>query len=496
METLNRTVALVGRPNVGKSRLFNRLVGRRVAIVHDRPGVTRDVAAEEITEGAFTLMDTGGIGYRPEMTPEVIQEATESQVDFAIQAAALVVFVCDGLEGLTSVDVSIAERLRLYDKPTLLVVNKTENLDREGVLDEFSALGLSDMLAVSAEHGHGERDLRKAILNTLGPVPESLPAAETDRLRICLCGKPNVGKSSIGNQLLDASRMIVSEVAGTTRDVVQQDLDYTAADATWRFRLIDTAGVKPKRKFNDSLDYFSDLRSKEAIENAQVALLILDAMTGVTKHDKKLAGDILEAGVGLIVIVNKWDYAVETFRRAPIKGYDTVDAFRQGFVDAIRKELFFLPDSPILFTSALTGEGMESLLKAAWHLGLRLQQKLPTPRVNGCVQALFERNQPRIAGGRRFKIYYAVQVANYPFKVRAFCNRKERLDDSYFRYLQAGFQREFHLSGCPVHFDFVGKPRENPYYERREGVDAHARNTLSKHGKAKKAAAKPKRKSR
>lgn len=488
MSHVNRSVALVGRPNVGKSRLFNRLIGRREAIVHDRPGVTRDLATAEVVDGHYILMDTGGIGFRPEMTPEVIHAALEEQVDFAIQAASLVLFICDGLEGMTRIDLEIAEHLRRFGKQVILVVNKTESIRDESVLDEFWELGFGEAVAVSAEHGKGCGDLEDRIAATLGPAPEVPDEGEgfVRRLRVSLCGKPNVGKSSLGNWLLKSDRLIVSPVAGTTRDAIEQDLDFQMegeADPI-RFRLVDTAGMKPKRKFNDSLDYFSDLRARSAIERSQVTFLVLDAMTGVTKHDKKLAGDILEAGVGLIIVVNKWDYVQEAFRKGTIGSYETELDFRKAFLESVRTELFFLPDSPILFVSALSGFRVESLLIEAHKLGQRLDMRLSTGEVNRCIGALHERNPPRIAGGHRFKVYYALQVSNHPFVIRAFCNRREKLDDSWFRYLQKGFQERFALQGCPVRFEFVGKPEKNPYYEKREGVDSHARNTLSKHGKA------------
>jgi GTP-binding protein len=489
--TIARSVALVGRPNVGKSRLFNRLLGRRVAIVHDRPGVTRDLATETVTRGQYVLMDTGGIGYRPEMTPEVIHQATAQQVDFTIVAASVVLLVVDAQEGLSAVDAEIAQGLRQYGKHVLVVLNKMENLQADAAVAEFSSLPFEAQFCVSAEHGLGIRELEKAILDALGPPPPEANAAgqadAPERLKLCLCGRPNVGKSSLGNALLDSERLIVSEVAGTTRDTVHQDLDFTPQGSTkpLRFSLSDTAGVKPKRKFSDSLDHFSDLRTHGAIESAEVALLVLDAMQGVTKHDKKLAGEILEAGVGLIVVVNKWDYAVESFQRQPVQGYESIRDFQKSFTEAIRTELFFLPDSPVVFVSALERLNLEAILHEAHKLGLRLSKKLSTGRVNSVLGQLLEKNPPRVAAGKRFKIYYALQVAHKPFRVRAFCNREEKLDASYHRYLQNGFQKAFELSGCPVRFDFVGKPSENPYYERREGVDSHARNSLAKHGLAK-----------
>ncbi|MEM8549363.1 MAG: ribosome biogenesis GTPase Der [Verrucomicrobiota bacterium] len=456
---LERSVALVGRPNVGKSRIFNRLVGRRVAIVHDMPGVTRDLATEMVG-GDYQLMDTGGIGIKPEMTPEMIHNATEDQVDFAIQAAALVLFVVDGAEGLTTVDEELAGKLRQYGKDMLLVVNK---IDVGGAVDrvqEFYTLGIEGTHRVSAEHGTGFSSLIEHIHQKLGPKPPEPEKPEGPRRpRICLAGKPNVGKSSLGNRLLESERLIVSEVAGTTRDAIEADLDYQLdAETVLPFRLVDTAGLKPKRKLGSSLDYFSTLRSEEAIRRSDIVFLVLDAMTGVQKHDKKLAGEILEAGVGLVMVVNKWDLAVETFRRDPIKGYDTERDFRRGFMEAVREELFFLPDSPVIFTSAKDNYHVTDILKQAAAVSATLAMELPTGKINSLLKKLIEKKPPKLSRGKRFKIYYAVQTGNRPFSIRLFCNSEERFDDNYRRYLQSGFQKEFRLSGCPIRFELVGKP--------------------------------------
>jgi len=481
--TPTRTVALVGRPNVGKSRLFNRILGRRVAIVHDMPGVTRDLAMAEVDHD-FLIMDTGGIGIKPEMTPAAIHEATEEQVDLAIQAANLVLFVVEGPEGVTPIDLDIADKLRRAGKEVITVVNK---IDRQrGNLDttEFERLGFRDTLYVSAEHGTGSRELFQEILNVLGPKPEVEEAADPERrIQICLCGRPNVGKSSLGNALIKAPRLIVSDISGTTRDAIEHELDYQAKTGeTWKFRLIDTAGMKPNRKLGSSLDYFSNLRSSSAIERADVAFLILDALTGVAKHDKKIAGDIAEAGVGLVVVVNKWDLALDQFRREPMRGYKNEKEFRQSYVDAVREELFFLPNSPILFTSAITGFQVEEILKAAVTVDTTLGLELPTAKVNKVLSDLMERQRPKIVGGRRFKVYYGLQVAQRPFRIRLFCNREEKLDDSYLRYLENGFHKEFRLEGCPIRFDLRGKPKENPYYTPNTSPNK-GHNTLNKHGK-------------
>lgn len=480
----NRSVALVGRPNVGKSRLFNRLVGRRIAIVHDMPGVTRDLAMAEVGD-SYLLMDTGGIGMKPKMTPEAIHSATEEQVDFALQAAAVVLFVTEGPEGITPVDQELADKLRRYGKKVIVVANKMDRRADQAALGDFHQLGFDGVAYVSAEHGSGCDELHRAIMAILGPVPAPTPeqkaASLEKRTRICLCGRPNVGKSSLGNALLKAPRLIVSDISGTTRDAIEHALDYTdKSGQDWHFTLVDTAGMKPNRKLGSSLDYFSNLRSQTAIESSDVAFLILDATAGVGKHDKKIAGEIMEAGIGLVVVVNKWDLALQLFREDPIPGYENEKDFRRKFIDAVREELFFLPDSPVIFTSALTGYQVETILQTAVSIDTTQGMKLPTGKVNQTVRDLLERQQARVVGGKRFKAYYAVQVGNRPFRIRLFCNRAEKLEESYERYLQNGFQDAFRLDGCPVRFELVGKPEENPYYKPNESLN-RGRNALTKH---------------
>ncbi len=472
---ITRSVALVGRPNVGKSRLFNRLVGRRVSIVHDQPGVTRDIVSEEVN-GDYLLMDTGGLGSDLPNTPKVIAEAVAEQVDFAIQAAALVLFVVDAVEGLTVQDEQIAVRLRRFRKRTVLVANKVDHAGREGNVHEFLKLGFGEPIAVSAEHGVGERELREAVEARLGPKPEAAPAAEggaepveaeakepreADRTRICLAGRPNVGKSSLGNALLKSERLIVSEVPGTTRDAVRVDLDYPAPNGDiWKFQLIDTAGRRQANRVDSSVEYFSALRSSQAMVEADVVFLVLDAMEGVTKQDKMLAGEVMESGPGLAVVVNKWDYALKKFAREPLPGYENEADFRKAFVKAVRRELFFLPDSPVIFTSAKEGIAVEEILKKAREIMRRVERPLPTGQLNRVLQELVERNPPHFRDGRRFKIYYALQTGKQPFRIRIYCNQAGKLEEGYRRYLETGVLAAFDLKGCPVRFELVGKPKQ------------------------------------
>ena len=452
----NRTVALVGRPNVGKSRLFNRLAGKRISIVHDQPGVTRDVISEELDQ--YTLLDTGGIGLTGKMTPEIIQAATEEQADFAIAAADLILFVTDGRDGFTALDEMVGGMLRSTGKPILLLVNKIDQPDLEDAVHEFSRLGFGVGLPVSAEHGRGMDELEMHIIKHLGPKPEIPEDSEPRRIRISFAGRPNVGKSSLCNRLLNSERMIVSEVPGTTRESVERDLDYESkGEGTWRFRLVDTAGMRRKRKVDSSLEYFSNLRTKGAIESSDVVFLVIDSIDGVTKQDQILAESILDDGRALAILVNKWDQAQDTFRSGRIEGYESLKDFRDAYEESIRKELFFLPDSPVIFASALTGFAIERIFKTARQLDAIQDTKLPTGELNRVIGNLLERQPPPSVRGKRFKVYYTVQVGMRPFRIRLFCNQPHRFESGYKRYMNKGFQSHFGLPGCPVRFLLTGK---------------------------------------
>lgn len=457
-----RTVALVGRPNVGKSRIFNRLARRRVAIVHDQAGVTRDVNAHEIDQ-RYTLLDTGGIGLVVDMDHQKLIDAAEDQVWFAVEAAQLICFVVDAREGLTSLDETIAARLRDSGKKVLLLANKADDPGlEERALNEFAALGFRQMAALSAEHGRNEDATRERIEGLLDhiipldpPLAEGAPPA---RIPLAFVGRPNVGKSSMVNRLLDSDRLVVSEVPGTTRDSVSLDFDYTTKEGDrWPFCLVDTAGLRNRGKVSHSIEYFSTLRSHQAIEDAGVVFLVLDAASGVTRADKNLAGEILDGGRCLVIVVNKWDLVLEQFQRDPTPGYETVEDFRANFEAEVRRELFFLPESPIIFISAKTGYAFDRVLRAARLLWETSGRTLPTARLNSHLHKLVEARSPKLIKGRRFKLYYATQTGNRPFIFRLFCNRATKLDDSYRRYLQNSLTETFKLTGCPIRFDLRGK---------------------------------------
>lgn len=463
---MSRIVAIVGRPNVGKSRLFNRLARKRISIVHDQPGITRDVISAEVAEGKYTLLDTGGLGYKGDDTPAALTKASEQQVDFAMSAASLILFVVDGLSGMTALDERIAQMLRKSKKKVRLVVNKADFGDEKIALDEVYRLGFGEPLRVSAEHGRGEADLRAAIAEALGPAADEGEASATtktaaDPLCVCFIGRPNVGKSSLSNRLLKSDRLIVSDVPGTTRDAIELPFTFKGRDGNnYPFKLIDTAGIKAATKLASPVEYFSRLRSLDAIKNTDVVFLVLDALEGVTQQDKAIAGEAIKEGKPIVVVVNKWDLVQKAFKeQGGFEPYKSERDYREKYEKALFDRLFFTPGSPLIFVSAMSGYEVDRMLNAAVKLNRTLDKKLPTAKLNQILGYLAERNPPPAIGGRRFRIYYATQTGNRPFRIRLFCNREEKLSEQYRRYLEAGIVEEFDLKGCPIYFDLVGKER-------------------------------------
>jgi GTP-binding protein len=461
---MSRIVAIVGRPNVGKSRLFNRLAKKRIAIVHDQPGITRDVISADIEDGAYTLLDTGGLGLKGGDTPAQLIAASEQQVEFAIASASLILFLIDGLEGITELDERIAAKLRRGGKKVQVVVNKADFDEEKVDMSASFRFGLGAPISVSAEHGRGESFLRDAILEKLGPPTadeESASRTAADPLCICFIGRPNVGKSSLGNNLLKSDRLIVSEIPGTTRDAVEVPFKFKGRDGElYPFRLIDTAGIKASTKVASPVEYFSRLRSLDAIQRTDVVFLVLDALEGVTQQDKAIAGESIKERKPVVIVVNKWDLVHDAFKKPEgIQGYDSERDYRKRYEKALFDRLFFTPGAPVVFVSAMSGYEIDRMLNSAVKLHRTLDKKLPTARLNQALIHLAERTPPPSIAGRRFRIYYAVQTGNRPFRIKLFCNREEKLTESYRRYLEAGLVDEFDLAGCPVHFDLVGKPR-------------------------------------
>ncbi len=460
---MSRIVAIVGRPNVGKSRLFNRLARKRISIVHDQPGVTRDVISTEIKDGQYTLLDTGGLGLKGGESTKQLIAASEQQVEFAITAADLILFVVDAREGLTTFDETISAGMRRARKNVRLVINKVDFNEEKIDLAPWYRLGFGEPVMVSAEHGQGESALREAIIEALGALPEVEETGKTAQDPLCFCfiGRPNVGKSSLGNALLESDRLIVSPIPGTTRDAVEIPFDFKGRDGEmYPFRLIDTAGIKAQTKLSSPVEYFSRLRSLDAIAKADVVFMVLDAMDGVTTQDKAIAGEAIKERKPIVVVVNKWDLVHKAFKSGEgIKGFKSEREYREKYEAALFERLFFTPGSPLIFVSAMSGYEIDRMLNAAVKLHRSLDKKLPTARLNDTLAALSERTPPPSIGSKRFRMYYAVQTGNRPYRIKLFCNREEQLTEAYRRYLEAGIVEEFDLNGCPIYFDLVGKPK-------------------------------------
>jgi len=468
-------IAIVGRPNVGKSALFNRIAGRRIAIVHDQPGVTRDrVTAEVEWHGhGFTLADTGGIGLlRGEKSDDVIVKAAMEQVELAIEAANVILFVVNVREGIVPLDREAALRLKRCGKPVLVLVNK---VDTGGVADqalEFSQLGFPKVFPVSAIHGEGiepAMDAAMALLPAAAPVPEGAEAPPAEPpFKIAIVGRPNVGKSSLINALTSSERVVVSPIPGTTRDAVDVPFEVITEGVRQSYMLIDTAGLRKTRRVDDSVEFFSVKRTEESIHRCDLVVFVLDAAVGITEQDKKVADKIVEARKACIVIVNKWDLVdveVRKAREEEIHRRET-KTVRHGatkmttlseFGEWVQRHLFFLDYAPVIFTSATSGFHLDRLLEAVRYVASQLRQKIPTGILNRTLQAAVERRQPVSALGHRLRFFYATQVRLAPPTFLLFVNRDELFSDQYRKYLADTMRQAFGYEGCPI--VMVPKPR-------------------------------------
>ena len=426
-------VAIVGRPNVGKSMLFNKLCGQRLSIVEDTPGVTRDrlYAQCEWRNRVFDIVDTGGI--EPSTDNEILAFMRE-QAEIAIQTATVIVFVCDIKTGITAADQEVANMLLRAGKPVVLAINKADQTGRENPdIYEFYNLGLGDPIGVSALHGHGTGDLLDACFEYF-PEEEEEEEEEDDRIKVALIGKPNVGKSSLVNRILGVERVIVSDVAGTTRDAVDSELE----NEHGKYVFIDTAGMRKKSKVDDRVEKFSVLRSTMAIERADVCLIMIDAQEGVTEQDTKVAGLAHEAGKACIIVVNKWD-AIE-------KDGKTMDAMRKE----IMRDLSYMTYAPILFISALTGQRVDRLFELINYVNNQASTRISTGMLNSVLADATTRVQPPTDKGRRLKIYYMTQAGVKPPHFICFCNDAKLFHFSYQRYLENQIRSTFGLEGTPV----------------------------------------------
>jgi GTP-binding protein len=506
-------IAIVGRPNVGKSALFNRIVGRRIAIVHDQPGVTRDrVTAEAEWRGRpFTLVDTGGIGLlRREKSTDVIVKAAIDQVNLAIEAADVIILVVNVQEGIVPLDREVAQHLRQSGKPVLVAVNKVDEYRAEAGADEFTALGFERILPVSAIHGEGIERLMTDAMKLLPAVEETVsvvePGAEdaglgegeaaptlpvrTEPLKLAIVGRPNVGKSSIINSLTRSDRVIVSPIPGTTRDAVDVPLEIETDGQRQRYILIDTAGMRKARKVDDTIEFFSVKRSEDSIARCDIAILVLDAENGILEQDKKVADKIVEERKACIVVVNKWDLVDEPVRKAR---EEEIDRRRRKdrnapelmttlaeFGEWVQEKLFFLDYAPVIFTSAKSGFQLERLLEAVRYVAAQLQQKIPTAILNRTLQDAVERRQPVSSGGHRLKFFYATQVRQAPPTFLLFVNRDELFSAQYKKYLGDQMRTAFGYEGCPL--VLVPKARPKTIEPVRKFKPRHAKEDHGRRG--------------
>ena len=426
------TVAIVGRPNVGKSQLFNRLAGKRLSIVEDTPGVTRDrLYADCDWRGrTFSVIDTGGI--EPKNDNEILK-FMRYQAEAAIHHADVIIFITDLKTGVTASDEEVASMLQRSGKPIVLAVNKC---DKPGAPDpnifEFYNLGLGDPYGISALHGYGTGDLLDAVFEHFPPEDEN--EGEDDRIRVALIGKPNVGKSSLLNKVLGEERVIVSDMAGTTRDSVDADVD----NEYGKFTFIDTAGIRKKSKVEEKIEKFSVMRSLMAVERADVCVIMIDATEGVTEQDTKVAGEAHNAGKACIVVVNKWDLVEKDGKT--MKEYTL----------RVREGLAYMPYAPVLFISALTGQRVDKLYDMIAHVYEQNHKRIPTGQLNSILSEATARVQPPTDKGRRLKIYYVTQAGVTPPTFVFFCNDARLFHFSYQRYLENQIREVFDLTGTPV----------------------------------------------
>ncbi len=453
--TIKPMVALVGRPNVGKSTLFNRLVGSRKAVVDDIPGTTRDRLQDDTEWNgvAFTVVDTGGIEvYQPRGSRDVSPLA-EGSADFvkqiraqaliAVEEAQVIVLVVDAIEGITAADLEIAEILRRTNKPVLVAANKADNAERRDNALEFFGLALGDVFALSAVHGTGSGDLLDAIVANLKNAPEPEYEVDPDEgvLKIAIVGRPNVGKSSLINRLLGEERTIVSPLAGTTRDAIDTRLTWEGMPVL----LIDTAGIRRRGKIAPGVEKYSVLRATKAIQRADVVLLVLDATTGITDQDAHIAGMIKDELKSCAVIVNKWDLVDK----------DTYTI--NDYTNKIREDLNFLPYVPLLFVSAKTGQRVNQLIATAARIQEERLVRIPTSELNRIVRDAVEGHAPPSHAGKRLKIFLAQQVRTDPPTILFHVNDTRLMHFTYERYLENQIRAQYSFVGTPIRLTF--RPR-------------------------------------
>ena len=461
---MSAVITIVGKPNVGKSALFNRIAGRRIAIVHDMPGVTRDrISAEVESQGIpYTLIDTGGISLlKGENGGDLITQEAMMQVDLAIEEANLVLFVVDIQSGITPLDQEVAERLRRAGKKVFLICNKADNAALDHHSHEFDGMGFSQTFNVSAIHDRGIEALIKAAIREL-PKTEKKNHAKTrgfdldgeeepelekveGPLKIAFVGRPNVGKSSIVNKITSSNRVIVSPIPGTTRDSVDIPFSVETEGVRQEYILVDTAGVRKERKIHDSIEFYSIKRTEDSIERCDIAVLMLDASEGFLEQYKKIADKIVEAGKACILVGKK------EMQNSKLSLND--------FSEWVQEKLFFLSYAPVIFTSALEGINLDQLLEAIRYVAAQLKQEIPTGLLNRTLAAAVEERQPISTQGHFLKLYYATQVKQSPPTFLLFVNRKELIKEAYIKFLAQRMRQAFGYEGCPLIFITRARPK-------------------------------------
>lgn len=437
-------VAIVGRPNVGKSTLFNRLVGNRKAIVEDTPGVTRDRLYDnsEWSGHEFIIIDTGGIRFDRE---DVFASEIRLQAELAIEEADVILFMVDSKEGITSEDEQVADLLRKADKPVVLAANKVENFDKQLEYFEFYNLGLGEPIPISAMHGLNTNDLLDAVVSQFGPAPRQ--EEDDDTIRIAIVGRPNVGKSSLVNALLGEERVIVSDIPGTTRDAIDTPFQFQGR----KYTLIDTAGIRRKSRIKESTERYSVIRALRSIDRADVVLIMVDAVDGVRDQDKKIAGYVHEQGRANIIVVNKWDLVEKN--STTINRYD----------EEIREEFKFLAYSPIMYVSALTKKRIFKLLDIVDFVVGQHNRRINTSELNQVVNEAMALNPLPGGGGKKVKILYSTQVRTAPPTFIFFSNHPELVHFSYLRYLENTLRQNFGFEGSPIRLLVRKNPGKDPW---------------------------------
>ena len=431
------TVALVGRPNVGKSTLFNKLVGSKISIIEDTPGVTRDRIYSEASykNYRFHLIDTGGI----DVSQELFNDEIKVQAEIAIEEADVVVFIVDGKEGITTNDKVVRDMLRKTNKKVIVAINKVDSKDSQEHMYDFYELGFDSYIPISAEHNTGIYELLDEITKDFHEYEQE---EEDNRLKFCVIGRPNVGKSSLINALLNEERVIVSNEAGTTRDAIDSVMKYNGEE----FVLIDTAGMRKKGKVFESIEKYSLLRSLKAIDRSDLCLLVINAEEGIIEHDKHIASYALEKGKGLIIVVNKWD----TVENPNIKDYTKL----------VRSEFQFLSYAPIVFLSALTKKRIHTLMPEILKVSENIKREVKTSVLNDVIMDAYSLNLPPSYKGKRLKIYFVNQAGTKPPKFVFHVNNKGLVHFSYERYLENKLRENFDFEGTPIVIQFKNRGEE------------------------------------